>query len=74
MGLLGAGVGVLSLHSSTTIADLTAMLLWKLSSSLDVAMLYGKLVVYPIDGITQSLLIWFSLAYAKEYFGVREGD
>ncbi|HYJ16310.1 MAG TPA: hypothetical protein VE170_12520, partial [Candidatus Limnocylindria bacterium] len=72
VGFLGGGIGVLSLHSSGTIADLTAMLLWKLSSSLDIAMVYGKWIVYPLDGITQSLLIWFSLAYAKEFFGVRD--
>lgn len=74
VGLLGGGIGVLSLHSSGTIADLTAMLLWRLSSSLDIAMVYGKLVVYPLDAVTQSLLIWFSLAYAKEFFSVRKGN
>ena len=60
VGFCAGGVASSSLHLSMAIADITAMLVWKLSSSLDLAMLYGKLVVYPLDGITQSVLIWFS--------------
>lgn len=66
VGLLVGGVASFSLYISTMMASMSAFLLWKFSSLLDISMLYERLAVYPFEGIIQSLFIWNALALAEK--------
>lgn len=66
VGLLVGGVASFSIYISTTMASMSAFLLWKFSFLLDISMLYEKLAVYIFEGIILSLLIWSALALAEK--------
>ena len=66
LGLLVGGVVSFVLYISTTMATMSALLVWKFSSLLNISMLYAKLAVYPFEGIIQSLFIWNALALVEQ--------
>jgi hypothetical protein len=68
VGLVIGAVTSVSNYVPTEITNTSAFIVWTLSPSVGFSMLYGKLAIYPTEGIIQSVFLWSALGLFGKLF------